>query len=226
MRDSARARLAATSLLVAVAVVLSTPVVGSGVSRMLQERANPVIEQTLSDEYTRYELLAPETARFRIIYDVTATDAGSSVFFNAIRKGSEASDEAVYDRMTGGRLEFDVVGGADAQKAGLRGADPDTSYIRVRLPRPVPQGGEVRLRIVKTYKDAKSYFREGDLIVFSRSLGIKRNAVVLPSLYELVACTYPSQVRTEADGRVAVSFINVGPAAVPLVVKARKLGSR
>ncbi len=180
--------------------------------------------QTQADDYTRYELLAPETAQFRIVYEVTATTPGSTVFYNAIRKGSEASDEAVYDRMTGERLKFDVVSGMDARAAGLAGADADTSYIRINLPRAVPQnGGEVRLRIDKTYKDAKSYYREGDAIVFSRPLGIKRNAIVLPAGYELVACNFPSQVLTEADGRISVSFINAGPAEVPLVVKARPL---
>ena len=40
------------------------------------------------DEYTRYELLAPETASFKIIYDVTAVTPGAKFFFNPIRKGS------------------------------------------------------------------------------------------------------------------------------------------
>ena len=45
----------------------------------------------------------------------------------------------------------------------------------------MPAGGEGRIRIIKTYKDPKSYFRDGDAIVFDRPLGIKRNAVVLPA---------------------------------------------
>jgi hypothetical protein len=180
--------------------------------------------QTQSDDYTRYELLAPDTAQFRIVYEVTATTPGATVFFNVIRKGSEASDEAVYDRMTGERLKFEVIPGSEALAAGLTGAETDTGYIQVHLPRAVPSGGGgVRLRIDKTYKDAKSYFREGDAIVFSRPLGIKRNAVVLPAGFELVACNYPSQVLTEPDGRISVSFINAGPGEVPLVVKARAL---
>jgi hypothetical protein len=102
--------------------------------------------QTQSDDYTRYELLAPESAQFRIIYEVTATTPGSTVFYNVIRKGSEASDEAVYDRMTGEKLKFEVVSGADARKSGLPDADLDTNYIKISLPRPVPaNGGEVRL---------------------------------------------------------------------------------
>jgi hypothetical protein len=184
----------------------------------------PVTSAT--DDYTRYELLAPETASFRIVYEVTATAPGARFFFNAIRKGSVASGEAVFDRMTGEPLTFDIVTGAEARAAGEADADPATSYIRVRLARPVPANGEVRLRIDKTYKDPASYFREGDRIVFSRSLGIRRNAVVLPAGYELVSCNYPSQVLPEPDGRLAVSFINVGPGAVPFVIAARPLPQR
>jgi len=33
--------------------------------------------QTEADEYTRYELLAPETASFKITYEVTATTPGA-----------------------------------------------------------------------------------------------------------------------------------------------------
>src|SRR5713101_2441094 len=66
--------------------------------------------QTETDEYTRYELLAPDSARFRIRYEVTATTAGAKYFYNPIRKGSVASDEAVYDAMSGEALQFEVVG--------------------------------------------------------------------------------------------------------------------
>ena len=55
----------------------------------------PITLQTETDEYTRYELLAPETASFKIFYEVTATTPGAKVYFNPIRKGSAASDEAV-----------------------------------------------------------------------------------------------------------------------------------
>jgi hypothetical protein len=70
------------------------------------------VVQTETDEYTRYELLAPETASFKIYYEVTATTAGAKFFYNPIRKGSVASDESVFDAMTGKPLEFAVVNGA------------------------------------------------------------------------------------------------------------------
>src|SRR5215471_241699 len=193
---------------------------------LLSAGASPRSQNLSQDQYTRYELLAPETASFRIVYDVTAVTPGATYFFNPIRKGSEASDESVIDLMTGQPLKFEQVTGAQAKQSGLPDADPDTHYIRVQLARAVPPGGEGRIRILKTYKDPKSYRREGDTIVFDRPLGIPRNAVVLPRGYELVACNIPSQVIEEADGRVLVSFINTYPGQAPLVIKAKTLSGQ
>jgi hypothetical protein len=184
---------------------------------------SPIVERHEGDDYTRYELLSPGSAQFRIRYEVTATSPGARYFFNVIRKGSEASDEAVFDQATGQPLPWKVVTGTEALAAGQPNADPETNYIQVTLPRPVPAGGEIRLRIDKTYRDPRSYYREGDLIVFARSLGIKRNAVVLPAGYELVGCNVPSQILPERDGRIAASFLNTYPVEAPIVVKGRLL---
>ena len=178
------------------------------------------------DEYTRYELLAPETASFKIIYDVTAVSPGAKFFFNPIRIGSVATDESVIDLMTGAPLKFQEVSGQEARDSGLANASLEGRYIRVELARPVPQGGEGRIRIIKTYKDPKSYFRDGNAIVFDRPLGIKRNGVVLPPGYELVSCNIPSQVIEEADGRIGISFMNTYPSQAPLVMRATALPLR
>ena len=183
--------------------------------------------QTETDEYTRYELLAPESASFAIRYEVTATTAGAKYYFNPIRKGSVASGESVVDVMTGQPLRFEVVSGEDAVKDPLmKGEDTSVDYIKIHLARPVPPDGQARLLILKTYKDAKSYYREGDAIVFNRSLSIPRNSVVLPAGYELVACNVPSQILTEPDGRIATSFMNGSGAEAPLIVKGKLGGQR
>jgi hypothetical protein len=77
-----------------------------------------------SDPYTRYELLAPETNSFRIFYEVTETSPGARFHFNPIRAGSEASDEAIYDLVTGKSLKFEVVNGAQAKSD-----SPDCAFI-------------------------------------------------------------------------------------------------
>ncbi len=183
--------------------------------------AAEVARQTEADAYTRYELLSPDSHKFRIVYEVTATTPGATRYFNPIRPGSTASDEHVGDRATGQPLAFAEVGGDAARAGGLPDADPSARFIAVTLAHPVPDGGEARLLIDKTYADAASYRRDGDTLVFERSLGIKRNAVVLPPGYELIACNMPSQVLQQPDGRVMVSFWNASPAPAPLVLKAR-----
>ncbi|MCE9602811.1 MAG: hypothetical protein K8S21_11460 [Gemmatimonadetes bacterium] len=181
--------------------------------------------QTDADAYTRYELLAPGSGKFRIIYEVTATTPGATHYYNPIRAGSIATDESVFDRRTGRPLRFDEVGGAVARAGGVRGADTTGRYIRVTLARPVPADGEGRILILKTYEDRASYLLRGDTIVFTRPLGIKRNAVALPVGYELVASNYPSQVLQEADGRIVVSFWNSTPAEAPLTLRALPRGA-
>lgn len=178
--------------------------------------------QTEADAYTRYELLAPGSAKFRIVYEVTATAPGARFYFNPIRKGSVASDESVSDRATGKPLAFDVVGSAIARAGGVRSSDTSQTYIRVTLARPVPaDGGEARVLIIKTYEDAASYFTRGDTIVFTRPLGIKRNAIVLPRGYELVSSSFPAQVLQEPDGRVGISFWNNTPSEAAVTLRAR-----
>ena len=179
--------------------------------------------QTEADEYTRYELLAPETASFKIYYEATATTAGAKYFYNPIRKGSTATDEHVLDAMLGKPLHFEVVSGAEARKDPLMtDADAATDYIKVTLARPVPENGQGRIVILKTYKDPKSYYLDGKTLVFNRPLGVKRNKVVLPAGYEVVGLTVPSQILTEKDGRVAISFLHLESGEAPLVVRAVK----
>jgi hypothetical protein len=181
------------------------------------------LTQTEAGEYTRYELLAPETASFKIYYEVAATTAGAKFYYNPIRKGSAASDESVIDAMLGTPLRFEVVSGAQARMDPLMpDADPETNYIKVTLARPVPQQGQARVLIVKTYQDAKSYHLEGTTIVFNRPLGIKRNKIVLPPGYEVVELSVPSQIRTEPDGRIAISFLHAGAGEAPLLLRAAK----
>lgn len=161
------------------------------------------------DDFTLYELLAPDTNQFAITYDTTAMAGGvGGYYFNGIRTGSEATDERVVNRGTGAELAFEVVDGIEARASGMSSRVPDDAhFIRVPLP-DVASGAEVRLRIFKTYRDPESYYADGDRIVFERSLGIKANAVVLPAGYELIEASVPVIVTTQPDGRVKVSMLN------------------
>ena len=178
-----------------------------------------------ADEFTLYELLAPETHQFAITYDVTATREGAQYFFNPIRPGSVSTKERVSERSTGKELKFEVVTGKDAKATGL--VPPDTpdkaEFIKVYLPAPVPKGGETRIRIFKTYTDAASYTVKEGQLVFTRPLGIKRNVVVLPKGWELIECASPAIVSTDPDGRIRLSFLNDRDDQLPVKIVARRL---
>ncbi|MES1243470.1 MAG: hypothetical protein ABUT39_17815 [Acidobacteriota bacterium] len=216
--------LLALPLLAACATSSTPPAPSTITAPAAQARAeSPDREE---DEYSRYELLEPGSAQFHILFEVTATEPGATVYFNPIRKGSAASDESVRDRATGQPLPFEEVTGEEARASGLPDADLSMSYIRIHLPHPVPEEGGIRLLIEKTYKDPQSYETKGGdqdgRLVFQRTLGIRRNSIVLPRGYELTACNAPAQILSEPDGRVSVSFMHPGPDAFPLVIEARR----
>jgi hypothetical protein len=178
-----------------------------------------------SDELTVYDLLAPETHKFAIIYDVTATREGAPYFLNPIRRGSVADQERVFDRATGQPLKFDIIDGktAKADGSGGRNTADDDQFLRVRLLKPVAKGSETRIRIYKTYTDAASYFEKDGTLVWDRPLGIKRNVVILPAGYELTGSASPAIVSTDADGRVRLSFLNDRDDQLPVKIAARRL---
>src|SRR3989449_10935442 len=164
-----------------------------------------------ADTYTRYELLAPETHQFKIYYEVTETRVGARFHFNHIREGSEASDESVIDLATGKPLRFEVVSGAQAKTdSPSENFNPAAHFIKVYLAHQVSERGEYRLAIIKTYKDDKSYYTEGDQIVFKRPLGIPRDSIVLPAGYEIVSCSVATQVLMQTDGRLKLAFVTPG----------------
>jgi len=180
-----------------------------------------------ADTYTRYELLPPETHQFKIYYEVTETRVGARYHFNQIREGSEASDESVLDLATGKPLKFEVVTGAQA-KIDSPGENfgSAATYIKVFLAHPIAERGEYRLAIIKTYKDDKSYYTEGDQIVFKRPLGIPRDSIVLPAGYEVVSCSVATQVLRETDGRLKLAFVNPGSGGqLEVTIRAKKLKS-
>jgi hypothetical protein len=188
---------------------------------------------TSADTYTRYELLAPESHQFKIYYEVTETRPGAKYHFNAIREGSEAPDESVIDLASGKPLKFEVVTGTQAAEASddktnpqAERFNPTSKYIKVSLAHPVPARGEYRLAIIKTYKDDKSYYNEGDAIVFKRGLGIPRDSIVLPAGYEIVSSSVASQVLSESDGRLKLAFVNPGSGGqLEVTIKAKRLPS-
>jgi len=86
----------------------------------------------------------------------------------------------------------------------------------------VEKGQTLRLRISETYTAPVSYRREGDELVFDRSLGRPRNAVVLPSGWYCAFSAAPATVSQLPDGRVRLEYWGDRPEAVQVLLKARR----
>jgi hypothetical protein len=165
---------------------------------------------TIEDEYVRYELLDPSTHSFRVARDVSVVTPGATSYTAVIPVRAQVSDVSVIDAMSGAPLTF----------------RPSAAGTDITLARPVPKGGQARLRILMTLKDAFSYRQPGSDIVFEHPSSTRRAAVVLPRGFELIQSSMPVQVIQDADGRIAASFMSVYPVATTVVeIRARALKS-
>lgn len=191
-------------------------------------RASPPLTRLFAlDAYTQYELLDdPNEHAFRIIYLPQETRAGATLLINGTRHGSDGGGIEVYDPRTGEPLKFEYLGGEEARARKLPGQFvPEDHYIVAQLPRPVPVGGEGRVLIYKTYKDARTYYAEGEQIVWVRALSAMRFGVVLPRGYAFASANIASQVATLPDGRLKLSLTNPSGGGSPITIRARKTGA-
>jgi hypothetical protein len=182
-------------LVVAFAIVV-LPVLTQAYRVQAARPANPPAA-AVEDEYVRYDLMAPSTGSFRIAHDLSVVTAGATIYTDVIPARSGATDISVIDLMSGTPLVFKAANGR----------------IDITLARPVPQGGQARIRILETLKDDVSYHSISDDVVFEHPSSSRRVAVVLPKNFELIRSDVPVQVIEEADGRIAASFMSLRPFA-------------
>jgi hypothetical protein len=78
------------------------------------------------------------------------------------------------------------------------------------------------VRISETYAAPQSYRMDGDELVFDRSLGRARNAVVLPDGWYLTDSSIPAKVTQMSDGRIRLDFWNGRPDPVDVLIKAKR----
>jgi hypothetical protein len=175
------------------------------------ENQNPLNERAYQDREILYELQAPETHAFRITHDYTVRKAGEKYYFNVVRAGSHVTDPESIDLDTGEKLKWEIISGKQATERKL----PITEQINDRseivvtyLARALEPGTTNRLRLRETYADAKSYYLDGDELVWDRTFGRLRNTVVLPTGWYLTGLASPGTIETLRDGRVSVYVVN------------------
>jgi hypothetical protein len=181
-------------------------------------------ERAYQDREILYELLAPESHAFRITHDYTEKREGVAHYFNVVREGSRVTDPESLDLDTGESLRFEVMSGKQIKERRLPLTDvkDEAEVVVTYLTRPVAKGATNRVRLKETYTDAKSYYTEGDEIVWDRALGRLRNTIVLPQGWYLTALASPGTIQTLADGRVAIYVVNPRNDDVRVYLRARR----
>jgi hypothetical protein len=197
------------------------PAVAQGLSE-----AERLSERAHQDRTIVYFLQPPETHAFALYHDYTESRPGIDRYLNVVRAGSAASRPSARVLDTGETLKVETVAGDDLLKAGLEKGEegevpPGSEVVVIHFPA-VPPDGSVRLRISETYTDPKSYRLEGDELVFDRTFGRPRDAVVLPAGWYLTASSIPAMVSETSDGRIRLDFVNPRNDEIAVLIKARQ----
>jgi hypothetical protein len=209
------------------ALALAATLPGARAQTARATDADRLAERAHQDRTIVYFLRPPETHAFDLYHDYTESRPGVARYLNVVRKGSAASAPSARNLDTGEALAVEVLRGADVLKAGgaagddLDGVEPDSEVVVARFA-PVRPGTSVRLRIAETYTDPKSYRLEGDELVFDRTFGRPRNAVVLPAGWYLTASAIPATVTETGDGRIRLDFVNPRNDEIAVLIRARR----
>ncbi len=217
---------------ISLVVALVSALFACGPARAAEPASDPLAERLAErarqDRTIVYFLRDPDSHAFDLYHDYTESKVGEDKYVNVVRKGSRASNPSARILDTGEQLKVETLRGSEIEKAGIDIGEPvvaDSEIVLVRYPA-VQKGRSVRLRISETYTDPKSYRLEGDELVFDRSFGRPRNAVVLPAGWYLTASSIPATVSETDDGRIRLDFVNPRNDEVSVLIRAARRPTR
>ncbi|HEX3086101.1 MAG TPA: hypothetical protein VHP99_16325 [Pyrinomonadaceae bacterium] len=194
-------------------------------SSAYSQNQTPLTERAYQDREILYELQAPESHAFRITHDYTVRRTGEKYYFNVVRAGSHVTHPESIDLDSGEKLKWEVISGKQAKERKLPITEQltDESEIVVTyLARPLEAGTTNRIRLMETYADPRSYFMDGEELVWDRTFGRLRNTVVLPAGWYLTGQASPATIETLRDGRVSVYVVNPRNDDVRVYLRARR----
>jgi hypothetical protein len=189
-----------------------------------EESDGRLTERAHQDRDIVYFLQPPDTHSFDLYHDYTESRPGVDKYLNVVRKGSRASKPSAKILDTGETLKAETLRGEEITRAALDIGEPvtaDSEVVVIRFPA-IQKGRSLRLRISETYTDEKSYRIDGETLVFDRSFGRARNAVVLPAGWYLTASAVPAAISQTPDGRIRLDFVNPRPDEIAVLIHAKK----
>jgi len=209
-------------------------IVGLGSNRPLPQAAlivcnaqnqNPLTERAYQDREILYELQSPESHAFRITHDYTVRKPGEKYYFNVVRAGSHVTSPESIDLDTGEKLKWEIISGKQATERKLPITDSirdDSEVVVTYLARALGSRATNRIRLMETYADPKSYYLDGEELVWDRTFGRLRNTVVLPPGWYLTGLASPATIQTLPDGRVSIYVVNPRNDDIRVYLRARR----
>ena len=186
---------------------------------------SPLTERAYQDREILYELQSPDSHAFRITHDYTVRKPGEKYYFNVVRAGSHVTDPESIDLDSGEKLQAQIISGKQAVERKLPITEQikdDSEIVVTYLTRALQPGTTNRIRLKETYADPKSYYLDGDELVWDRTFGRLRNTVVLPKGWYLTGLASPATIETLRDGRVSVYIVNPRNDDVRVYLRARR----
>ena len=190
-----------------------------------QNQSPTLTERAYQDREILYELQTPESHAFRITHDYTVRKVGEKYYFNVVRAGSHVTDPESIDLDTGEKLKWEIINGKQATERKLpivEAIKDDSEIVVTHLVRALEQGTTNRIRLMETYADPKSYYLDGEELVWDRTFGRLRNTVVLPVGWYLTALSSPATIQTLSDGRISIYVVNPRNDDVRVYFRARR----
>jgi len=212
-------------LLIAVAVVSCGALGPHAWPTARAQNQNPLTERAYQDREILYELQSPESHAFRITHDYTVRKVGEKYYFNVVRAGSHVTNPESFDLDSGEKLKWEIITGKQAVERKLPITDSikdDSEIVVTYLAHALETGATNRIRLMETYADPKSYYLDGDELVWDRTFGRLRNTVVLPLGWYLTGLASPATIETLPDGRVSVYIVNPRNDDVRVYLRARR----
>jgi len=194
-----------------------------------QNQKPPLTERAYQDREILYELQSPDSHAFRITHDYTIRNVGEKYYFNVVRAGSHVTDPESIDLDTGEKLKWELISGKQATERKLPIAESikdDSEIVVTHLAGTLAKGTTNRVRLMETYADPKSYYLEGEELVWDRTFGRLRNTVVLPQGWYLTTLMTPATIQTLPDGRVSIYVVNPRNDDVRVYFRARRRAPR
>lgn len=189
------------------------------------QNQNPLTERAYQDREILYELQSPESHAFRITHDYTVRRVGEKYYFNVVRAGSHVTNPESIDLDSGEKLKWEIISGKQALERKLPISDTikdDSEIVVTHLARALEAGTTNRIRLMETYSDPKSYYLDGNELVWDRTFGRLRNTVVLPAGWYLIGLASPATIQTLPDGRVSIYIVNPRNDEVRVYLRARR----